>query len=171
MWHVSSHSGVATLRTAIHLLLTYLPSLATPYGHVPCRAYLRSVAGGDNGIAYIYITHTRANSSDILTMTASFISCRERDIGKTYGFQHVHRLGSIHTSASEGTTLCRYTNLFIIIIIIIFFFDPGTQFPRKEKITLCNTKKYYYYLTPVLSSRGMKKLRYAIQKSTKIKLE
>ena len=24
MWHVSSHSGVATLRTAIHLLLTYL---------------------------------------------------------------------------------------------------------------------------------------------------
>jgi len=24
MWHVSSHSGVATLRTAVHLLLTYL---------------------------------------------------------------------------------------------------------------------------------------------------
>jgi len=22
-----------------------------------------------------------------------------------------------------------------------FFFDPGTQFPRKEKITLCNIKK------------------------------
>jgi len=27
MWHVSSRSGVATLRTAIHLLLTYLPSV------------------------------------------------------------------------------------------------------------------------------------------------
>jgi len=26
MWHVSSRSGVATLRTAIHLLLTYLPT-------------------------------------------------------------------------------------------------------------------------------------------------
>ena len=25
MWHVSSRSGVATLRTVIHLLLTYLP--------------------------------------------------------------------------------------------------------------------------------------------------
>ena len=25
MWHVSSRSSVATLRTAIHLLLTYLP--------------------------------------------------------------------------------------------------------------------------------------------------
>ena len=24
MWHMSSRSGVATLRTAIHLLLTYL---------------------------------------------------------------------------------------------------------------------------------------------------
>ena len=28
-----------------------------------------------------------------------------------------------------------------IIIIIIIFFDPGTQFPGNEKITLCNTKK------------------------------
>ena len=28
VWHVSSRSGVATLRTAIHLLLTYLLSLA-----------------------------------------------------------------------------------------------------------------------------------------------
>jgi len=30
---------------------------------------------------------------------------------------------------------------------------------------------YYYYLTPVLNSQEMKKLRYEIQKSTKIKLE
>ena len=28
MWHVSSRSGVATLRTAVHLLLTYLLSVA-----------------------------------------------------------------------------------------------------------------------------------------------
>jgi len=51
------------------------------------------------------------------------------------------------SSASEVTTLWRYTNLFIIIIIIIIF------------------------LTPILNSRGMKKLRYAIPKSTKIELE
>jgi len=50
-----------------------------------------------------------------------------------------------HSSASEITTLWRYTNVFIIIIII--------------------------FLTPVLNSEGMKKLRYAIQKSIKIKLE
>jgi len=47
------------------------------------------------------------------------------------------------TNASEVTSLWRYTNLFIIVIF-----------------------------TPVLNSQGMeKKLRYAIQKSTKIKLE
>jgi len=45
MWHVSSRSGVATLRTATHLLLTYLltylpvprtrtPILAILYDHV-----------------------------------------------------------------------------------------------------------------------------------------
>ena len=32
--------------------------------------------------------------------------------------------------------------IIIIIIIIIIIFDPGTQFQRNEKITLCNTKKY-----------------------------
>ena len=36
MWHVSSRSGVATLRTAIHLLLTYLtpppPKINPSYG-------------------------------------------------------------------------------------------------------------------------------------------
>jgi len=32
MWHVSSRSGLATLRTAIHLLLTYL--LSTDYDRV-----------------------------------------------------------------------------------------------------------------------------------------
>ena len=29
MWHVNSRSGVATWRTAIHLLLTYLLSLSS----------------------------------------------------------------------------------------------------------------------------------------------
>jgi len=38
--------------------------------------------------------------------------------------------------------------IIIIIIILLLFFDLGTQFPRNEK-----------------------KLRYAIQQSTKIKLE
>ena len=33
MWHVSSRSGVATLRTAIHLLLTYLLTYPTRDEH------------------------------------------------------------------------------------------------------------------------------------------
>jgi len=49
MWHVSSRGGVATLRTAIHLLLTYLltvslvarrPSSLSRYGVRYCRAKL-----------------------------------------------------------------------------------------------------------------------------------
>ena len=36
MWHVSSRSGVATLRTAIHLLLTYLQCYLPPgRGDIP----------------------------------------------------------------------------------------------------------------------------------------
>ena len=38
--------------------------------------------------------------------------------------------------------MTRFRILHPIIIIIIIFLDPGTQFPRKEKITLCNIKKY-----------------------------
>ena len=37
MWHVSSRSGVATLRTAMHLLLTYLLTLQ---GHERCDLWL-----------------------------------------------------------------------------------------------------------------------------------
>ena len=28
------------------------------------------------------------------------------------------------------------------MLLLLLFFDPGTQFPGNEKITLCNTKKY-----------------------------
>ena len=38
MWHVSSRSGVATLRTAIHLLLTYL--LLQNFNASPSSKYL-----------------------------------------------------------------------------------------------------------------------------------
>jgi len=41
MWHVSSRSGVATLRTAIHLLLTYL--LPKTLGSLVFRALWESL--------------------------------------------------------------------------------------------------------------------------------
>ena len=37
MWHVSSRSGVATLRTAIHLLLTYLQMIGATIAAVCAR--------------------------------------------------------------------------------------------------------------------------------------
>ena len=53
MWHVSSCSGVATLRTAIHLLLTYLPltvtkltTLETVLFGPPCRGKSGPALGG-----------------------------------------------------------------------------------------------------------------------------
>ena len=46
---------------------------------------------------------------------------------------------SLLHSASEVTTLWRYTNLFIIISIIIL--DPSTQFPGNEKNYAVQYKK------------------------------
>ena len=43
MWHVSSRSGVATLRTAIHLLLTYLSACMTHCGDVVEAAVLHNL--------------------------------------------------------------------------------------------------------------------------------
>jgi len=30
----------------------------------------------------------------------------------------------------------------LLLLLLIIIFDPGTQFPGNEKITLCNTEKY-----------------------------
>ena len=43
MWQVSSRSGVATLRTAIHLLLTYLQGSVTRNGSAVCATAVRCV--------------------------------------------------------------------------------------------------------------------------------
>ena len=49
--------------------------------------------------------------------------------------------------------------------------DSVTSLPAIDMALYKSVYYYYYFLTPVLNSQGMKKLRYAIQKSTKIKLE
>ena len=45
-----------------------------------------------------------------------------------------------------------------------YFFNPGTQFPGNEKITLCNTKKYKNQagmnLTPPPPSQNSRALRW-----------
>jgi len=58
MWHVSSRSGVATLRTAIHLLLTYLLTYY-PLVTVVVQWILRAVLVGEIGSARnVYISTT-----------------------------------------------------------------------------------------------------------------
>jgi len=47
MWHVSSRSGVATLRTAIHLLLTYLLMKCTKSDEMRRRLGADLGGGGD----------------------------------------------------------------------------------------------------------------------------
>jgi len=47
----------------------------------------------------------------------------------------------------------------------------GSNLHAEDRVGYLYFYYYYYFLTPVLNSQGMKKLRYAIQKSTKIKLE
>jgi len=33
----------------------------------------------------------------------------------------------------------------LLLLLLFFIFDPGTQFPRKEKITHCLRQTGYYY--------------------------
>ena len=59
---------------------------------------------------------------------------------------------------------------FVVIIIIINFFIPQVvKIPgvKNYKIIIIIYYLYMYFLTPVLNSQGMKKLRYAIQKKYK----
>jgi len=57
-------------------------------------------------------------------------------------YHKLYNKSKTYNSASEVTTLWRYTNgFYYYYYYYYFFFDPGTQFPRKEKITLCNIKK------------------------------
>jgi len=52
MWHVSSRSGVATLRTALHLLLTYLILVAPHCTTVPSLCvYARQTYDGPTCVA------------------------------------------------------------------------------------------------------------------------
>ena len=55
MWHVSSSSGVATLRTAIHLLLTYPPS-----AHQPASGTARNFRPGVRQPVAFLSVHSRS---------------------------------------------------------------------------------------------------------------
>ena len=86
MWHVSSRSGVATLRTAIHLLLTYLLTTLNPFmasfpGQPALSRYWKSTSSldlnearddevlGSSGISWTICQQSAPRSRQITTPT------------------------------------------------------------------------------------------------------
>ena len=69
---------------------------------------------------------------------------------------------------SAPTVTIRHDNYYYYykkrIELLLLFFDRGTQFPEKEKITLCNTKKYKNQaainLTPPFPSQNSHAVRW-----------
>jgi len=47
-----------------------------------------------------------------------------------------------HTTSARRTFLSIRN---VSLLLLLLFFDPGTQFPVNEKITLCNTNIFYHY--------------------------
>ena len=72
MWHVSSRSGVATLRTAIHLLLTYLLT----YIHTHARA--RTVRTAIIVIIIDYVCIEQGGYILYAGASLAGVSCRRR---------------------------------------------------------------------------------------------
>ena len=52
MWHVRSRSGVATLRTAVHLLLTYLPPPCQRASLTARRSYMENRVGRSAALTF-----------------------------------------------------------------------------------------------------------------------
>ena len=77
MWHVSSRSGVATLRTAIHLLRTYLLMGMMLSG--VCKQTETSSCSGDYGRSYVY----RVDRVGLCDYMINFIH-RLRSLPETY---------------------------------------------------------------------------------------
>ena len=62
MWHVSSRSGVATLRTAIHLLLTEAEVSSRANGQV----LLTTLFGPDSAIFVLYVCVCVCSSNEMI---------------------------------------------------------------------------------------------------------
>jgi len=98
MWHVSSRSSVATLRTAIHLLLTYYRSAAATTATL-CLQSDRPV----------HQLSTPMKNTWIVLSDSGTVSVHGL---KTFLFSQAFCLSS-GPSAAEVTTLWHFTNLFI----------------------------------------------------------
>ena len=69
MWHVSSRSGAATLRTTIHLLLTYLQSIQPSDMHTLAFAMSAMIYGIMSIVGYFL-----ANTKSLWILTVRYLS-------------------------------------------------------------------------------------------------
>ena len=81
----------------------------------------------------------RAGPSATAETCESFVYFSNSNTSICGGFVAQHTADRLYrrvdaSSASEVTTLWRYTNLFIIIIIIILFFKPTSRKPQAGKL-------------------------------------
>jgi len=132
MWHVSSRSSVANLRTAIHLLLTYLLLPTNLRLLIQDREHGRNLRSTTTALCQPLTTTTFAKRAFRCSAPAVWNSLPKTVLGsdsvavsksrrKTFSSPRLSLLSLLTNtlpgpSASEITTLWRYTNLFIIII-------------------------------------------------------
>ena len=131
MWHVSSRSGVTTLRTAIHLLLTYL-LLYMPIKTVASASEYRPWRGS----AYIA---TALSISLHVTFTRSPSLVASASAAAAAGLQHHHRITGMQRFGG-----CRTSNLtnknFYVLYVHINFRDReiNKNTSRKHACTVVN---------------------------------
>ena len=96
MWHVSSRSGVATLRTAIHLSLTYLLTVAPP-GEYVC--------GGDAATRWPLFVET--GTSRALYLRHLVDRCLEAALVRLHGLITISQLHRLHGALTPLVSVVR----------------------------------------------------------------
>jgi len=118
MWHVSSRSGVATLRTAIHLLLTYLLTYLLLSAVLrPCAAAL--LLGARHG--------TQQQTRRTLPLRSN--AMKQTD-GRTYGrYTLFHRHRSAHYDQRGRSLVFRFGGLALPFLSVAPPGGKGGSFP------------------------------------------
>jgi len=113
MWHVSSRGGVATLRTAIHLLLTYLLTY-----YVLCRRCVRWWRARDAASPCRNRTRraSSARSSDSWAIRRNsdswLVTCYSGSVGRTRAFSRLRSPTSLRSTLQPPSPF-RYSGNFV----------------------------------------------------------
>jgi len=138
----------STAKRLLHLFAGVRPR---GHSHEQCASVSRTLRTS----SCLYLTASWVNNSRFLQSGHSAITLQSTLGNCSSTLTRVHNVRPVTLSQSVNSKNRRKWSMSIAVHQLVSF-----QF--------CLS---YFFLTPVLNSRGMKKLRYAVQKSTKIKLE